>query len=182
MMMQPPHCTHDDAVRNAARHAAGDELRGRAGKAPAERIDPAILMHMADCASCRETYEVTAFMSRVSADTDAIAVDRDLPDPARIWWRARLLQRWDAETRATVPLDYMQRVEVIAGLVAAVVLLFVMWPELRGVGQATSAMPSWWPAVSHMVAPTGVITLIAGGLVLLGLMAVFTVHQLLLED
>jgi hypothetical protein len=178
MMMHPPHCTHDAAVRDAARHAAGDEMRGRAGRA----IDPAVLTHLADCVSCRETYEVTAFLSRVSADTDTIAADRDLPDPHRIWWRARLLQRWDAESRATVPLDLMQRVEVIAGLVAAVVLLVVLWPELRGVSQVTSAVPSWWPAVSHLVAPAGVVPLIAGGLVLLGLMAVFTVHQLLLED
>jgi hypothetical protein len=181
-MMHPPHCTHDDAVREAARHAAGGDTRGRSGKAPAGPVDPAILTHLADCATCRETFEVTAFLSRVSADTDAIAADRDMPDASRIWWRARLLQRWDAESRATVPLDLMQRVEVIAGLVAAVVLLVVMWPELRGVSQVTSTTPSWWPAVSHMFAPSGVVTLIAGGLVVLGLMAVFTVHQLLQED
>lgn len=170
-MMHPPHCTHDSAVRDAARH---------------ERVvDPAILMHLGDCASCRETYEVTAFLSRVSADTDVIAADRDLPDPARIWWRARLLQRWDAESRATVPLDLMQRVEVAAGVVAAIVILFVLWPELRGVSQVSAAAPTWWPAISHMfgpAGPSGFFTLMAGGLLVLGLMAVFTVHQLLLED
>ena len=171
MMMHPPHCTHDDAVRDAARHGS--------------TVDQAILLHLGDCASCRETYEVTAFLSRVSADTDTIAADRELPDASRIWWRARLLQRWDAETRATVPLDLMQRVEVIAGVVAAIVILVVMWPELRGVSQVTATTPSWWPALAHMFGPagvSGVLTLVAGGLVLLGLMAVFTVHQLLLED
>ena len=175
--MRPSHCTHDAAVREAALVAAKGDLRAGAATPP----DAALLTHLADCASCRETFEVTAFLSRVSADTDALAVGRDMPDPARIWWRARLLQRWDAESRATVPLDLMQRVEVIGGLIAAVVLLITMWPELRGVSQVT-ATPSWWPAVSHMFAPSGVITLIVGGLLLLSLMAVFTVHQLLHED
>jgi hypothetical protein len=178
MMMHPPHCTHEGAVREAARHAAGDEIRGRAGMG----VDPVILTHLADCASCRETYEVTAFLGQLAAETDVVAADRDLPDSARVWWRARLLQRWDAESRATVPLDLMQRVEVIGGLVAAIVLLFTMWPELRGVSHVTTAVPSWWPAVSHMFAPSGVVTLIVGGLLLLSLMAVFTVHQLLQED
>jgi hypothetical protein len=179
MTMRPPHCTHEPAVVEAARQASPHSASpgGRAGRPP----DAAVLTHLADCASCRETFEVTAFLTRVSADTDVLAADRDLPDPARIWWRARLLQRWDAETRAAAPLDLMQRVEVIAGVIAAVVLLITVWPELRGVSQVTST-PSWWPAVSHMFAPSGVITLIVGGILLLGLMAVFTVHQLLLED
>ncbi len=62
-------------------------------------------------------------MTRFGADTEHLAASRDMPDPSRIWWRARLLQRWEAETRATAPLDIMQQVEVIGGLIAAIVLL-----------------------------------------------------------
>ncbi len=43
-------------------------------------------------------------------------------------------------------------------------------------------MGSWWPAISQILAvPSGLTSLVVGGALLLGLMGVFTVHQLLLE-
>ena len=65
-----------------------------------------------------------AFMTRV----------RDLPvpggagEPMRVWWKAQLVRRWDAERRAQAPLEAMERVEIIAGLAAAGVLLFWVVP------------------------------------------------------
>jgi hypothetical protein len=144
--------------------------------------DVAILTHLADCAACRETFEVASWMSRLAADTDAIAADRDLPDPARIWWRARLLQRWDAETRATAPLDVMQRFEVVGSVILAVVLLVTMWPDTGGFQHTAGAASSWWPALANLFAPSGLSTLVITAVLLLGLMAVFTVHQLMQED
>lgn len=179
MTMLPSVCAHEAAVESAAR---------------AGTPDAAVIAHLASCAACRETFEVVSVMTRFGADTEHLAASRDMPDPSRIWWRARLLQRWEAETRATAPLDIMQRVEVIGGLIAAVVLLMTMWPEMRGgvfggagAGAATQVtsgpLASWWPAVSQVLAvPAGLTSLIVGGAVLLGLMAVFTVHQVLLED
>lgn len=172
--MLPSVCAHEAAVERAAR---------------AGTPDAAVTAHLASCAACRETFEIVSVMTRFGAETEHLAVSRDMPDPSRIWWRARLLQRWEAETRATAPLDIMQRVEVIGGLVAAIVLLMTMWPEMRGglFGGASQVsngqVASWWPAVSQVLAvPAGLTSLIVGGAVLLGLMAVFTVHQLLLED
>lgn len=174
MTMLPSVCAHEAAVERAAR---------------AGTPDAAVTAHLASCAACRETFEIVSVMTRFGADTEHLAVSRNMPDPSRIWWRARLLQRWEAETRATAPLDIMQRVEVIGGLVAAIVLLMTMWPEMRGglFGGASqvsnSQVASWWPAVSQVLAvPAGLTSLIVGGALLLGLMAVFTVHQLLLED
>jgi predicted anti-sigma-YlaC factor YlaD len=177
MTMLPSACAHEAAVERAAR-----------GGTP----DAAVHAHLASCAACRETFEIVGVMMRFGADTEDLAANRDMPDASRIWWRARLLQRWEAETRATAPLDIMQRVEVIGGLVAAVVLLITMWPEMRGglFGGAASQMTattapvaSWWPTIAQVLAvPTGLTTLVVGGALLLGLMAVFTVHQLLLED
>ena len=60
-----------------------------------------------------------AFMSRV-ASLPAPAI---LRDPAPLWWKAQLVKRWDAERHAQVPLDVMERVEIVAGLAAAAVLL-----------------------------------------------------------
>jgi hypothetical protein len=123
-------------------------------------------------------------MTRLAVEGEQMAAERDLPDPARIWWRARLLQRWEAETRATAPLDVMQRVEILGGLIAAVVLLLTLWPELRGFGDASSAASAagWWPVVARLVAPSGLTTLIIVGSLLIGAMAAFTVHQLMVED
>jgi len=177
MTMLPSACAHEAAVERAAR---------------AGTPDAAIRAHLASCAACRETFEIVGFMARFGADTEHEAADRDMPDASRIWWRARLLQRWEAETRATAPLDIMQRVEVIGGLIAAIVLLITMWPEVRGslFGGAASQMSataapvaSWLPAITQILAvPAGLTSLVVGGALLLGLMAVFTVHQLLLED
>jgi len=175
MTMLPSVCAHEAAVERAAR---------------AGTPDAAVRAHLASCGACREAFEIVSVMMRFGADTEHLAASRDMPDPSRIWWRARLLQRWDAETRATAPLDIMQRVEVIGGLIAAVVLLLTMWPEMRGglfggaANQVASGpMGSWWPAISQVLAvPSGLTTLVVGGAVLLGLMGVFTVHQLLLED
>jgi hypothetical protein len=176
MTTLPSVCAHEAAVERAAR-----------GGTP----DAAIRAHLANCAACRETFEIVSFMTRFGAVADLQAASRDLPDPSRIWWRARLLQRWEAETRATAPLDIMQRVEVIGGLVAAIVLLITMWPDMRGglfgsggaSGLTSGPVASWWPAIAQIVAiPSGLTSLVIGGALLLGLMAVFTVHQLLLED
>jgi len=163
-----PACAHDVAVAQAA----------RAGTPP----DTAVLTHMAGCASCRETYETAAWMNRFAAEAAEEAADRPLPDAARIWWRARLLQRWEAETRATAPLDVMQRVEVIGSLILAAILLVTMWPELRDFQVETSAAGGWWPTLTGLLAPTGLTTVVLTAVLLLGLMAVFTVHQLLQED
>jgi anti-sigma factor RsiW len=171
MTMLPSACAHEAAVERAAR-----------GGTP----DAAVHAHLASCPACRETFEIVSFMTRFGADAEHEASSRELPDPSRIWWRARLLQRWEAETRATAPLDIMQRVEVIGGLVAAVVLLITMWPEMRGgaASQMTAGpVASWWPTIAQVLAvPSGLTSLVVGGALLLGLMAVFTVHQLLLED
>jgi hypothetical protein len=174
MTMLPSACAHEAAVERAAR---------------AGTPDAAIRAHLSSCAACRETFEIVGVMTRFGADAELEAANRDLPDPSRIWWRARLLQRWEAETRATAPLDIMQRVEVIGGLVAAIVLLITMWPEMRGglfggASQMTSGpVASWWPTVAQVLAvPSGLTSLVVGGALLLGLMSVFTVHQLLLED
>jgi hypothetical protein len=173
-MLLPSACAHEAAVERAAR---------------AGTPDAALRAHIAGCAACRETFEVAAFMTRFGADAEDLAASREMPDPSRIWWRARLLQRWEAESRATAPLDIMQRVEVIGGLIAAIVLLVTMWPEMRGglfggASQMSSGpTASWLPVFTQILAvPSGLTTLVVGGAVLLGLMAVFTVHQLLLED
>ena len=72
----------------------------------------------------QDEQSVAAFMRRVAtlpvphAPRDADGV------PAQLWWKAQLLRRWDAERRVTAPLDFMQPIEVAAGIASTVFLLY----------------------------------------------------------
>jgi hypothetical protein len=144
--------------------------------------DAALAAHLSSCANCREAFDVARYMTRLAADTDAIAATRVLPEPAQLWWKARLLQRWNAETRATAPLDWMQRVEVVGGLVAVAVLLLIFWSDMRGGHASGTLAASFWPTVASLLAPSAITSLIAGGLLLIGCISLFTLRQLLVED
>jgi hypothetical protein len=69
---------------------------------------------------------VKAFMTQVAALPGAPVLRGAMP----LWWKAQLLQRWDAERRAQAPLEAMERVEIVAGLVAAGGLLVWALPAL----------------------------------------------------
>ena len=62
---------------------------------------------------------VAGFMARVASlpTTDATG------NPMALWWKAQLIRRWDAERRAQLPLDVMDRIEIGAGLAAVAGLL-----------------------------------------------------------
>jgi hypothetical protein len=53
-----------------------------------------------------------------------------VPDPAALWSKVRLIQRWEAERRAQRPLDIMQPIEIAGGPVVAGLLLYWSLPYL----------------------------------------------------
>lgn len=69
---------------------------------------------------------IAVFMSRVRALPAPVRAG----DPRRLWLKAQLLRRWDAERRAQMPLDLMQPVEIAAGLAAAAFLFYRSLPYL----------------------------------------------------
>ena len=69
---------------------------------------------------------VAAFMSRVAS----LPTPAGGQDPARLWWKAQLLKKWDAERRAQLPLDVMHPIEIAGGLVAAGLMLYWSLPYL----------------------------------------------------
>ncbi len=69
---------------------------------------------------------VAAFMARVAA----LPTPQSTRDPMTLWWKAQLVKRWDAERRAQAPLDVMERVEIVAGLAGAALLLFWAVPTV----------------------------------------------------
>ena len=62
---------------------------------------------------------VKAFMAQVAS----LPVTTTMRDAMPLWWKAQLVRRWDAERHAQAPLEVMERVEIIAGIAAATILL-----------------------------------------------------------
>ena len=112
-MMWQRGCEHEDAIRQMARAMA----RGDA-------VDPVLREHAATCASCQETLTVASWMLEL-AETPVPA--GPLPDPKYLWWKADMLRRWEAEQRATAPIETGEHVQVSVGLIAAVLLAATLW-------------------------------------------------------
>ena len=74
-----------------------------------------------------EEKAVAAFMARLAATP---VVDARVPSADVVWWKARLLAQWDAERKVQRPLDVMEPVQIVAGLVAAGLLLAWSLPSL----------------------------------------------------
>lgn len=129
------------------------------------REDKALTAHLAQCPICQEVAEVTRFM-RALANESALD-SRPLPEPAHLWWKAKILQRWDAERQAARPLDAMQHFELAAGVIGLLVLAIWQWPTLARWMTNTEA-----GSVSALLAPTaysGLFIILTIGVVFLGL-------------
>jgi hypothetical protein len=55
-----------------------------------------------------------------------------LPDPALIWWRARLLERRAAQARVARPIAIAQWLSLVAAVVTTMVLCAANWPGIKG--------------------------------------------------
>jgi hypothetical protein len=86
----------------------------------------------------QETARVTAWMRELAAIP---VTEAPLPDPTYLWWKAELLRRWDAQQKATAPLEVGEQVQMGVGVVAAAGLLMWLWRSLPEV-VTPSAMTS----------------------------------------
>jgi hypothetical protein len=86
----------------------------------------------------QETARVTAWMRELAAIP---VTETPLPDPTYLWWKAELLRRWDAQQKATAPLEVGEQVQMGVGVVAAAGLLMWLWRSLPEV-VTPSAMTS----------------------------------------
>jgi hypothetical protein len=85
-------------------------------------VEPELRAHLAACESCRDAAATTAWMRQMA---DATGEIHAVPDPAVIWWKAQLLRRWEAERRATAPIERMHWLELAAGLCS--LAAFIVW-------------------------------------------------------
>lgn len=74
-----------------------------------------------------EERAVAAFMARLASTVEAPGATAD---PAALWWKGQILRRWDAERSASRPLDVIEPLEIVGGLIAAGLLLFWSLPSL----------------------------------------------------
>ena len=86
----------------------------------------------------QETARVTAWMRELAAIP---VTEAPLPDPTYLWWKAELLRRWDAQQKATAPLEVGEQVQMGVGVVAAAGLLMWLWHSLPDVA-TTATMTS----------------------------------------
>ncbi|MGA3078743.1 MAG: hypothetical protein ABSG56_34315 [Bryobacteraceae bacterium] len=95
--------------------------------------------------------EAAVWMSRL---VELSSSEGALPDPALIWWRARLLERQDAQARVARPIAIAQWLSLVVAVVTTIVLCAVNWPGIKG-----------------MLEPAGFALWVAaaGGVVLMGL-------------
>ena len=76
-----------------------------------------------------EERAIATFMSRV-ANVRIPDLESPTVSSNTLWWKAKLLDKWEAERRAHWPLDIMQPIEIAGGLVAAGLLLYWSLPYL----------------------------------------------------
>lgn len=139
--------------------------------------DPALREHVAACESCREAIEAFDFMQALAADVPE--PDRRLPDATRIWWRAQLVRRWEAERRVARQLDRvypLQAAVLAAGVILAVLLSWPVverWVSRTELGEATLLAAS--------LVPAGLVTSLVGGAVLLALIMAVMARDVLAE-
>lgn len=139
-------CNHERRIVEAARTG---------------RMTPDLQAHLAGCAACREVDEAVRWMTALAADTARLADRRRLPEAAQLWWKGQLARRWEAEARAVAPLDTMQRVEVIAGVVAALVLLASFFKAL-GPEAAGAARGGFWPTLASLMSSSALTWVVVG--------------------
>jgi hypothetical protein len=127
----------------------------------ADRLTPEIEAHLAACPVCREVADTARLMTTLAAETARLADRRRMPAAAQLWWKGQLARRWEAEARAVAPLDRMQRVEILAGVVAAIILLVSFFRTLRP-DAAGAAGSDFWPALAGL-ASSSALTWVAAG-------------------
>jgi hypothetical protein len=78
----------------------------------------------------RETQTVTAWMQELAS---LPVSEEPLPDATYLWWKGELLRRWDAQHKATAPIEVGEQVQVGVSLVAATGWLVWLWRTLPGI-------------------------------------------------
>ena len=100
--------------------------------------DDEVRAHIGQCSVCAEIALVAGAMR---AESIAGRAEAGLPEPGRVWWRARLLAKREAIARATRPIAIWERFASVAGLAVGTVVAWWFWPALTS--SALDARHAW---------------------------------------
>lgn len=141
-----------------------------------------------EAARCGEwTAELSRHLTSCRACSDAVAIDRlllseansvpepsRLPDPGRIWLRAKQQRLLQAAERATRPIRVAERIALGAGAVGLAVGTAMSWTTVRAwLGQAVTSFAHAGGGADGAL-PTNPIPLIAGTLLFLVLFGLYS--------
>lgn len=91
--------------------------------------------------------EATAWMGRL---VELSRNEGSLPDPALIWWKARLLEKQAARARVVRPVAIAQWMSLVVAVVATIVLCAVNWPGIQGM-LAPAGLALWVAAAGIVI-------------------------------
>jgi hypothetical protein len=77
--------------------------------------------------------------------------DGELPDPALIWWRARLLERQATQARLVRPMAIAQWASLVVAVLTMIVLCAVYWTGIGGMLEPAGA-PVWLAVAGSVIA------------------------------
>jgi hypothetical protein len=136
-------CEREADVQEAARRAALGIT-----------IDVDLLDHAACCVACQETLAVASFMQSLASTP---AAEGALPDARYLWWKGELLRRWDAQQRASEPIEVGERVQVGVAMVAATGLLAWLWHDVPDLLASATSLATATPLTIIMVCSSAVL-------------------------
>jgi hypothetical protein len=142
-----------------------------------DAIDAAVRDHVVGCEACRETVDVLDFMRAFAAEP-ADPTHR-IPEAARIWWRAQLVRRWDAERRVAHRVDQMYPLQAAVLAFGVVLAVLFAWPAVERWVEQTQLGGATMLVVS--LVPAGMITSLVGGCILLGLVMLVMLRDVMAE-
>jgi hypothetical protein len=136
--MSRPGCPQEANVLKAARAGIGEE---------------SIATHIEACLTCRELARTAPWMHSLAQSS---ASARPLPDPARIWWRARLSEKQAKAERAQELFEWAEIIS--ASVLCAAFAAWFIWDwsaiQFQFASALTRALPHSWLTVFPLLAAT----------------------------
>ena len=149
-------CTFEDNVLEAARRGAWTAELNR---------------HLMDCRACSDAVSIDRLLL---TEANSIPEPSTLPDPSRIWIRAKQQRLLQAADRATRPIRAAERIALGAGAVGLAVGTAMSWTTVRSwLGQAVTSIAHVGGGTDSVL-PTNPIPLIAGTLLFLVLFGLYS--------
>jgi hypothetical protein len=124
--MTPVECPQAEAVVAAV--LAGEWPRG---------CGEDLQMHARHCVHCAEVAQVAVLLR---GDYRAFSRDVRVPSAGQIWWRAAVRARMEAAQAAARPITWIQGVAGASAIGAAVAVLALAWPLLRGLADRATGL------------------------------------------